>query len=399
LIAALGLRAKGAGFQTFSLRFADAEYDESSYQRAMASFIGSNHHDVVVTRSDIARVFPDVLRQTERPVLRTAPAPMYLLSRLVRKSGVKVVLTGEGADELFAGYDLFREARIRRFWAKQPQSERRPLLLERLYPYLARSPVAQRAMARRFFGRDLGRSIQPGFGHEPRWTSTAALMRVFSDDLRSRLPERNARERFVGTLPAGFPGWDPLAQDQFIEIKTLLNGYLLSSQGDRMLMAHSVEGRFPFLDSRVAALARSLPPSYLLRVLSEKHVLKRIARDLLPPGIVARPKQPYRAPDALALTTAEAREWIDEVANPSAVIEAGCFDPPSVQRLMTKCFERTGQGQFSNADNMTLTGVLSTQLLHHQFVKHPPEVPSIDVACSRIDHVALDQPWAVDARP
>src|SRR4029434_7233256 len=97
------------------------------------------------------------VRTAERPILRTAPAPLFLLSKLVNDAGIKVVLTGEGADEMFAGYDIFREAKVRRFWAKAAGSTCRPLLLERLYPYLARSPVTARAMARQFFGRNLER--------------------------------------------------------------------------------------------------------------------------------------------------------------------------------------------------------------------------------------------------
>ncbi|MEZ5287606.1 MAG: asparagine synthase (glutamine-hydrolyzing) [Vicinamibacterales bacterium] len=255
LIAALGLRAKGAKFCTFSLRFEDTEYDETVYQRTMADRLGSEHHEVVVSRGDIGRVFPDVVWHTERPVLRTAPAPLYLLSKLVHDAGIKVVLTGEGADEMFAGYDIFREARIRRFWGRQPQSTWRPRLLERLYPYLQRSPVAQQAVARQFFGRGLDRFAEPGFGHDPRWTGTAALKRLFSADLRSRAAGLDARADLLDGLPGDFGRWSALAQDQFLEVHTLLSGYLLSSQGDRMLMAHSVEGRFPFLDRRVAALA------------------------------------------------------------------------------------------------------------------------------------------------
>src|SRR4029079_1676021 len=94
------------------------------------------------------------------------------------------VLTGEGADEMFAGYDLFREAKVRRFWARQPQSTQRPRLLERLYPYLARSPVSQQAMARQFFGRKLEHAPLPGFSHEPRWHTTGALKRLFSPTVR-----------------------------------------------------------------------------------------------------------------------------------------------------------------------------------------------------------------------
>jgi asparagine synthase (glutamine-hydrolysing) len=138
LVSALALRAKGQGFQTFSLRFADAEYDETEFQHAMAKRLGTDHHEVMVSRADIARVFPSVVTHAERPILRTAPAPLYLLSRLVQENGIKVVLTGEGADEMFAGYDLFREAKVRRFWARQPASKWRSSLLSRLYPYLQR---------------------------------------------------------------------------------------------------------------------------------------------------------------------------------------------------------------------------------------------------------------------
>ncbi len=174
LVAAMAYAVKGRGLQTFSLRFADAEYDETEFQRLMAKHLGSEHHDVLVSRRDIADAFPQVVWHAERTMLRTAPAPLFLLSALVRRSGIKVVLTGEGADEVFAGYDLFREAKVRRFWARQPGSNLRPLLLERLYPYLARSPVAQREMSRRFFGRGLERSGSPGFSHEVRWQSAAA---------------------------------------------------------------------------------------------------------------------------------------------------------------------------------------------------------------------------------
>ncbi len=185
LVAALGLRAKGDRFSTFSLRFEDAEYDETPYQRLMASHLGSEHHEVVVSRRDIATVFPEVVAHTERPILRTAPAPLFLLSRLVRNAGFKVVLTGEGADEMFAGYDLFREAKVRRFWARHPESKWRPRLLERLYPYLDRSPVTQRAVTRQFFGQNLEAWKSPGFGHDMRWRGTAALRRLFSADLRA----------------------------------------------------------------------------------------------------------------------------------------------------------------------------------------------------------------------
>jgi asparagine synthase (glutamine-hydrolysing) len=387
MVAAMGLRAKGAKFSTFSLRFADAEYDETSFQRLMAERLQTDHHEVEVSRRDIAEVFPEVVYHTERPVLRTAPAPLFLLSRLVRANGIKVVLTGEGADEMFAGYDIFREARIRRFWSRQPHSKIRPRLLERLYPYLARSPVAQRAMTQQFFGHGLDRASAAGFGHDTRWRSTTALKRLFSAEMRAGSADYDAVTEFLGTVPASFRQWDPLARDQYIEVRTLLAAYLLSSQGDRMLMAHSVEGRFPFLDRHVAALADSLPASYKLRVLDEKHVLKRAAAPLVAPEILSRRKQPYRAPDALSFTELAAREWIEAVAGEPALRDAGVFQPAAARTLIEKCTKKA-DGQFSNADNMALVGVLSTQLVYHHFIAAAPAVPVPSVIRTIVDRAA-----------
>jgi len=294
----------------------------------------------------------------------------------VNRAGIKVVLTGEGADEMFAGYDLFREARIRRFWARQPNSRMRPRLLERLYLYLERSPVAQRDLARQFFGVNLDAWRQPGFGHDPRWRSTSALKRMFDPGFRSAV-NGGDRPDVIGDLlrglPCEFDRWSPLAQDQYLEVQTLLSGYLLSSQGDRMLMAHSIEGRFPFLDPAVVELADSLPSAFKLRGLDEKHVLKRAARGLVPEKILVRKKQPYRAPDAMSFVGPESPDWICDLLQPPAVAAAGIFRPAAVEQLWTKVRARRDGGPFSNADNMALVGVLSTQLLHRQFVAERPE--------------------------
>ena len=373
LVAALGRRATGQRFRTYSIRFEDAEYDETPFQRTMAAFIESDHQEIMVRREDIARAFPEVVYHAERPLLRTAPAPLFLLSRLVRESGIKVVLTGEGADEMFAGYDLFREGKVRRFWGHQPASTLRPRLLERLYPYLARSPVTQRAMAEEFFGRGRERWAEPGFSHQTRWRSAAALQRLFAPGLRHEASRLDVTERLLADLPGEFHRWSFLAQDQYLEVRTLLSGYLLSSQGDRMLMAHSVEGRFPFLDVDLVELANSLPPSYKLRGLDEKHILKRAAMGLVPEEIIRRPKQPYRAPDALSFVGPRAPDWIAEAVSERAVTEAGVFDPTGVGRLWRKCRSHPSGEPFSNADNMALVGVLSTQLLFEQLIRGAPD--------------------------
>ena len=136
------------------------------------------------------------------------------------------------------------------------------------------SPVAQRQMARAFFGQDLERWREPGFAHGTRWRTTSALKRLLAPAWRRGVDPAAA---LVAELAPDLAGLSALAQDQLLEITTLMSGYLLSAQGDRMLAANSVEGRFPFLDRDVMALAGRLPDGYRLRGLDEKHVLKRLA--------------------------------------------------------------------------------------------------------------------------
>lgn len=363
--------------KTFSLRFEDAEYDETPFQRRMVAELGSEHAEVVATRADIARVLPEVVRHAERPLLRTGPAPLFLLSRLVRSEGFKVVLTGEGSDEFLGGYDLFREAKVRRFWARQPGSTLRPRLFDRLYPWLARSPAQARGLALQFWARGLDQAGSPTFSHGPRWSSAAALQRLFAPGLQSQIRASGASviERLEASLPSEFSSWDPLAQAQYLEITTLLSPYILSSQGDRMLMANSVEGRFPFLDAEVMAFCDGLPAKYKLAVLDEKHLLKVAAKGMIPEEILTRPKQPYRAPDAACFVGPDAPDWVADALSERALREVGVWDPKAASTLFEKCRRRAAGGDtsFSNADNMALVGIVTTQLLHASMIAPTPD--------------------------
>src|SRR5262249_47696593 len=136
VIAALIKECSAAPLKTYSVTFDDSEFDESVYQQDVVRFLKTEHLSVRCSYQDISRVFPDVIWYAEKPILRTAPAPLYLLSRRVQNDGYKVVLTGEGSDEFFGGYDIFKEAKVRRFWATDLASRYRPQLLKRLYPYM-----------------------------------------------------------------------------------------------------------------------------------------------------------------------------------------------------------------------------------------------------------------------
>jgi asparagine synthase (glutamine-hydrolysing) len=379
-IAALIRRDAECTLETFSISFANAAFDESAFQRTMARHLGTRHHVVYCTHQEIGAVFPDVLWHTETPLLRTAPAPMYLLSKLVHEHGFKVVLTGEGADEFLAGYDLFKEAKIRRFWSRQPQSSLRAALLKRLYSDIASLGQNQDAYLRQFFGKELTRTDRPDYSHVIRWQNTGRARRFFSEELRTLISGHEQTSIEQVELPSDFGRWDPLARAQYLEISIFLSEYLLSSQGDRVAMAHSVEGRFPFLDYRVVEFCNQLPPSYKLRGLNEKYLLKRAMQDLLPAEIARRPKRPYRAPIQHSFfANGQPLDWVGELLSPIQIADSGYFEPAAVMNLLKK-LERSGK--LGETDEMALTGILSTQLLYQQFVKdfHRPSIGNADAS-------------------
>ncbi len=366
VVAALAHQLAPGRLRTFSVGFEAAEFDESSYQLEVARALQCDHESVTVTSQDIAAVFPEVIRHTERPILRTAPAPLYRLARLVRQNAFKVVLTGEGADEVLGGYDLFKEAKVRRFWARQPNSAWRPWLLRRLYPYLAGLQGQSPAYLGAFFRIGLEQPDDPFFSHRPRWVTTAGLRRFLSDDLLGFLAGYDPVEDLRAGLPADFDGWHPLCRAQYLETAHLLPGYILSSQGDRVAMAHAVEGRFPFLDHRVVEFAAALPPRLKLRGLTEKYLLRRSVGGDLPAAIVGRPKQPYRSPESQSFFGADPPDYAEDLLSSAAITRAGYFDPRAVAKLVRKC--RAG-GAVGFRDNQALVGILSVQLLHDSLIR------------------------------
>lgn len=353
--------------RTFSLSFADAEFDESREQAAMVRHTGTDHSTLRCSRRDIGEVFPRLIKHTESPVLRTAAAPLMLLSAKVRESGYKVVLTGEGADEVFAGYDLFKEAKVRRFWARQPDSRWRALLLGRLYGYLEHSPVANPAFAKAFFGQGMQHLQQPFFAHVPRWVTSARALHFLSPQLRASCADFDPYRSIASRLPDSIMDWTPLARDQYVEAKTLMAGYLLSAQGDRAAMANSVEGRFPFLDHRLIEFANRLPDHWKIRGLTEKYILRRALAGLLPTSILERTKQPYRAPDSSSFFFAgKPLDYVADLLSEERIRSAGYFDPAPVARLVAKC--RAGKAT-GFADNQAFVGILSTMLLDECIVR------------------------------
>lgn len=369
--------------ETFSVSFSDAGYDESPFQETMARHLRTQHHTLPVRRDDIAGNFAKAIWHAETPIHRTAPVPLMQLSGLVRGAGMKVVLTGEGADEVFGGYDQFKEQRIRRFWARFPQSSWRKRLLERLEGNVPRSGPRTRAFWYAFYQEGLTETSRAAYSHYPRWRNGMALLPLLADTDPDEAQRRTDWiDEIEGTAPDGFPSWDPLSQAQYWEIRHFLAGYLLSSQGDRMSMAHAVEGRYPFLDSNVFELSRKMPPRQKLRVLREKYVLKRAFAGDLPESIVERHKYPYRAPDALALYRGAQNEDLLQSLAPDAVRRRGVFRADGVRKLM----ERVDRSEDPSArDNMALVLIYSAHLFHDLFVDAPMRPSALPPLTTCID--------------
>ncbi len=350
---------------TFSIGFEDKDFDESKYQEEAVRYLNTNHRAISCTSKEIAEAFPRVVWHSETPLTRTAPTPMLILSKLVRDNNIKVVITGEGSDEILAGYDIFREAIIRRFWASQPSSSLRPTLLKKIYPDIPHLRNASPNILKMFFGYRLEDTANPLYSHLLRWNNSNHIKKHFSDHIRESVNSYDPLSDLEGRLPDSFMEWSPLARAQWLETTVFMSGYLLSSQGDRMAMASSVEGRYPFLDYRVIEYCSSLPDKLKLNGLNEKYLLKKLMTGRIPESIVKRPKQPYRAPISSVFMGKERPDYVDEMLSEKMARLAGIFSYESVAALLAK-IEKAGAA--SEMDNMVLAAVISTHMIHRQFI-------------------------------
>jgi asparagine synthase (glutamine-hydrolysing) len=218
---------------------------------------------------------------------------------------------------------------------------------------------------RNFFSMNAGDIDSPFFSHLPRWQLTSRLRGFLSDEVRSSTAEFSPYSQLANSLPPSYSSWSHSCQAEYLETKYLLPGYILSSQGDRMAMAHGVEARYPFLDHRVVEFATKLPARLKLRVLNEKYLLKRAAKGLIPDSILARSKQPYRAPGAKCFFDSPVPGYVSELLSQEAIKRNGIFDTAAVSHLVRKFKAGHALGV---KDDMALTGILSTQLLVQQFI-------------------------------
>ena len=351
--------------RTFSIGFTEKDFDESSYQNIARDYFETQHSSVTCSPKDISDSFKAVVWHAEAPLLRTAPTPMNLLAKSVRAQNIKVVITGEGADELFGGYNIFKETKIKHFWAKDPQSKYRPLLLKKLYPYIPQISKANNNILKLFFGYKLSETSSPIYSHLLRWNNTSRINNYLSKPYQEVISNYHPISKIEDQLKDQLNGYDYLTKAQWIEINFFMSKYLLSSQGDRMGMANSIEGRYPFLDHRVIEFCMKLNPDLKLKGLNEKYLLKYMMKDRIPDAILNRSKQAYRAPIRSTFFSEEMPPYLSSMLSEENITGYGIFNLDFVNQLINKMKLNK---QVSEIDNMAITAVLSTQILYDLFI-------------------------------
>jgi asparagine synthase (glutamine-hydrolysing) len=360
---------------TFSVTFDDPGYDETEAQNVMVDHLGAHHVSQQVTRRDIAQWFPNVVEHAETPLFRTAPVPLFMLSRRVQENGIKVVMTGEGADEVLLGYDLFRETKIRRFWGRQPDSKFRGMLLQKLYHYLPQYRNKRYfSLILDFYRSTLTSDDDRHYSMLVRWANNAALGNYLSSDMQELAEIYDPVEELDQWLPSQYDQANDIEKGQVLEIMTLMSNYLLSSQGDRMTMAHSVESRYPYLDLDFVKFVARLPENLKLRSLRDKFILRESYAADIPKAITQRPKVAYQAPELTAFfEDGKPHDYVADTLSIGNLEQAGIFNPSAVRKLVEKGSIQAQMSRMGFRDNMAFVLALSTTLLGQKFGNPPTQ--------------------------
>jgi asparagine synthase (glutamine-hydrolysing) len=299
---------------------------------------------------------------------------MYHLAKLTKESGTKVVVRGDGADELFLGSDLYKEVSVRRFCMRRPDSQSRQRLFGRVYRHLAEQGLGQEFWSRTFL--NAGQPNDLLFSHLPRFLGGRMGM-FYTREFTDALAGVDVIGELRASLPTRFFGWSALNQAAYLEMTTRLSPYVLSSCGDRMSMAHGVEGRYPFLDHRLFEFAAALPTRSRLCGLREKEILRRWASRILPRGIKPEATSSFHQSATPHLFRGNSPAWINDHLSPDAIRRAGVFSPSAVEALVRS--HRAGS-VVELPWHQPMVGILSTQLWHEQFVQSAHALTPLPVA-------------------
>ena len=368
---------------TFSVSFKDKEFDESEYQEEMLKKLKSSHYSEEITYNKIDTNFMNVAYHFEQPVFRTAPVPLYLLSNKVKEKGIKVILTGEGADEILFGYDSYKELKLLKEYKQSPDVFSKVIPI--LYPHLKHYQDPKQFSFLRMYYEDFLNDFENDLaGLNIRVSNNKIMENLFKKDHALCLSKKNLIHKIKSILPNNYNNWDILQKQQFLDMKTLLNGYLLSSQGDRMSLAHGIEGRYPFLDHRLVEKLFYFNSDYKLNNYSQKYLLKETYKGHIPDSIINRPKQPYTAPDIRSFIHKNGRmtEKTSYLLSMDIIRKYDIFNERMVSRFINK-FRKGLPDKIGYRDNMLISFILSTQAINYWILN--PKQHNLDMLKKKVD--------------
>ena len=303
---------------SFSIGFTEKAISETKYQQLMARQVASSHHEIIFGWSEILERLPAMIYHCECPVKETYNTCSMALSRAAKDAGVTVVLTGEGADELFAGYVGYRFDQLG---------------LRDAQPFDVDTILEEELREKLWGDRNLFYEID----------------QYAFRDIKSALYSSGVNELYAGfdclehsvVNQSRLQGRHPVHQRSYLDFKLRLSDHLISDHGDRMALANSVEARYPFLDLNLIEFSRQIPPDLKLNNFTEKYILRRVAEDLVPPAVLNREKYGFHAPGSPYLLQ-QKDPWIQDLLSYERIKRQGYFNPDTVERLK----QRYGQPGF-----------------------------------------------------
>ena len=336
--AVLGLAARHRRdpIRAFTLTFDRAEYDEGAIAREMAERTSAEFYPIPIRQSDIADNFADAIWHSEALCINAHGVAKFVLSRAVRDAGYKVVLTGEGSDEILGGYPHFRRDML-----LHDNGGQDPRVVAQLLEELNRAnPVSRGLLLPDGEGLSLD-GVRRLLGFAPSWMEANAstgfkLHALFSAPFAAEFAERDACRGILNGIDVEgqLTGRAPVHQALYLWAKTHLPNYVLTMLGDRMEMAHSVEGRVPFLDHRVVELVRSLPVTQKIRGMTEKFVLREAARPVLTDTVYQRQKHPFLSPPATLNPKDRLHEMVQDTLRGQGIRYVPFVDQARVVRML-----------------------------------------------------------------
>jgi len=367
--AVLGLAAKHypGSIRAFTLTFDRAEYDEGEIAREMATRSGAQFVPIPIRQDDLADHFEDAISQSETFCFNAHGVAKYLLSRAVRDAGYKVVLTGEGSDEILGGYPFFRRDML----LHNAQGQDPEVVAALLQQLDKNNPVSRGLLLPDGEAGPLER-VKTLLGFIPSWieafSARSSKMRaLLSVTFLKRFGAREGFQPIFGDIDVRgqLTGRDPLHQALYLWAKTGLPGYILTMLGDRMEMAHSVEGRVPFLDHHVVEVIRSQPVNQKIRGMTEKYVLREAARDVITDTVYRRQKHPFLSPPATLDPQKRLSVFVQDTLRGPVLGSIPFFDQKKVVDLLDS-LDRMDEGSRVANDQVLMT-VVSACVLHKRF--------------------------------